>query len=487
MRYLITETVLLKPHLETAGEIALQALNEGHQVEFAWLGKNLPWSDWNLPFLANVFGCSLKRRKIFFERLIASKGVVINDNYNDEREWPRIINDWANDFNGNLEALMNYSYLGMPLGMGVASSLISYTHNSCYDPKNDIDRTRKCLESALLVYLRAEKVIKNSNPDIVITFNGRFATSKPIVFAAERLKIKLLRHERGCNYSHYELFSDAIHNFDYIQNRIRETWNNTNPIERNLLGHQFFEKRRAGDGIGWYSFTSEQKKGLILNRLTGKRRLVYFSSSDDEYAAVIDAYKPGPWPDQFSAVRDLIDAQKAWPNLELIIRIHPHLKNKSTDERARWIMFKDLGITVIDAKDKIDSYALIDSADLVASYGSTIGIEAAYWRKPSLLLGPCAYRDSGAVIVAKNKADIHRFLNPAFSPNLSDQENCLPYGCYFLSYGRKFKYYFPESLSEGRLLGLRLGWDPWLIYMMRKIGFGKLYRYSKQLINSIKN
>lgn len=484
MKYLIAETISLKPHLETAGEVALQALSEGNQVTFAWLGDNLPWSDWDLPPIAHVFGCSLKRREKNFKCLLSKKGIAIYEYLSDEPFWKANIADWSNSFNGDLEALKKYSYHGAMLGMGVASSLISYTGDSLYNPQDDIIRTRKCLQAALLVYFRVQKAIKTLNPDVVITFNGRFATCKPIIIAAESLGIKILRHERGCNFKFYELYSDAIHNFDFINQRIWNSWNTANPLDRDLLSHQFFKLRRAGDGIGWHSFTSEQKKGLIVNRVPGKRRLVYFTSSDDEYAAVSDAYKPGPWPDQLAAVRDLISAKNTYSDLELVIRIHPHLKKKSAAERARWSSLKNYGLIIIGPNEKVDSYALIDSADIVATFGSTIGIEAAYWGKPSLLLGPCAYGNLGAVVVVKDKNEIERLLDPEAPPNPPVQEKCLPYGYYFLTYGNRFRYYTPESLSEGRLLGYRLGWDPWIVYILRKMHFGNLYRYIKSMINS---
>jgi hypothetical protein len=480
VRYLVAESVSLKPHLETAGEVALQALSDGHEVSFAWLGEHLPWSDWRLPAIAHWVGCSLERREYRFERLLAQEGVTVLGRAVDDPAWQTEIAEWSQGFTGDLEALKQYSYHGAALGAGAASSLISYTGNSRYEPLEDLERVRACLAAALLVYLRAAWAIRACRPDVVITFNGRFATSKPIVAAAEQAGIVVLRHERGCTYSHYEIFSDAIHNFGYIRRRIQQSWAAADPQDSVLLGHQFFQRRRGGDGIGWYSFTAGQEKGLVPDRTFGKRRLVYFSSSDDEYAAVADAYEPGPWPDQLSAVQDLIFAHSAYTDLELVIRVHPHLVKKSDAERHRWAQLGQTGVRVIAPNENVDSYALIDTADLVASYGSTIGMEAAYWGKPGILLGPCAYRGSGAVFEPADKKEIEALLDPQRPLVAPPQERCLPYGHYFLTYGRKFRYYVPESLSEGRLLGQRLGWDPWPIHQLRRMHVGKFYRNVKK-------
>ena len=77
MRYLIAESVALKPHLETAAEIGISELKNGNEVSFLWLGDMLPWSDWDLPFISRWMGCSLSKRVKSFEKLIAKHGINV--------------------------------------------------------------------------------------------------------------------------------------------------------------------------------------------------------------------------------------------------------------------------------------------------------------------------------------------------------------------------------------------------------------------------
>ncbi|QWD11240.1 hypothetical protein G6704_01635 [Polynucleobacter paneuropaeus] len=479
MRYLIAESISLKPHLETGGEIALQKKEEGHEIGFTWLGYGLPWSDWNLPKFSQIIGCSLKRRVAKFENVLSEQGVEVLSIKPDKLEWMILSQEWAYKFSGDLSDLKEYSFQGASLGVGVASSLISYTGNSCYDPKSDLGRARKCLASALLVYLRAREVIKDFKPDFVVTFNGRFATAKPIIDAAESLGVKVLRHERGHSYTHYEIFSKSIHNFSYICKRISDLWKQGDPNNRHEIGHKYFWRRRGGDGIGWYSFTERQHQGMAPRRILNKRRLVYFSSSDDEFAAITDINDQGPWADQLSAVRDLISVIKGNSGIELIVRVHPHMLKKSAADLNRWHELAALGAEVILPQDPTDSYALLDSADIVLSFGSTMGIEATYWRKPSILLGPAAYRGTNVAFEPSNKQEIEALLSQDLIKKIPAQDGCLPFGYYHLSYGFKFKYYNPQNLSEGLFMGRRLGWDPWLIYMIRRI---KKVNYFTKLI-----
>lgn len=466
MRYLIAETVALKPHLETAGELALALRDQGHEVVYSWLGDDLPWSDWHLPRIAVMLGCSLDRREKRFEQLLARERIRIVPPTPVAQQRQQELRAWSEQFSGDAEDLKRYGLEGAMLGMGALSSLISLTGNSAYDPSDDLLRARQCLLSSALVFERARQLIAAVKPDYVITFNGRFATTKPILQAAEIAGIKTLRHERGATFERYELFTDAIHNYAYIRQRIRDTWEKANPAERERIGHEFFRRRRGGDGIGWYSYTNEQERGHIPQRTPGKRRVVYFTSSDDEYAAVTDVFTPGPWPDQLHAVDALLKAVAATPDVELIMRLHPHLSKKSAAERERWLGFAAPNIHLIAPEEKIDSYALLDSADIVVSYGSTIGMEAAYAGKPSILIGPCSYAGSPAVYEPKTQSDIVALL--AQTPAARDQSLCLPYGYYYLSYGTPFRYYKPQSLSEGVFLGERLGWDPDIVHWLRR-------------------
>lgn len=477
MRYLIAETVSLKPHLETAGELALQLQSEGHEVVFSCLGENLPWSDWHLPAFARWLGCSLdKREKRFVQLLTEHKISVVSPDHIANARMQEL-EQWAQSFQGNIDTLKHYHFEDAALGMGVASSLISFYGNSHYNPSQNYNRAHKCLLSAAIVFERAKMLIKQISPDFVISFNGRFATTKPIMIAAQNAGIPFLRHERGATFDRYEIFSDAIHNYAYIRSRISEAWDQADPITREELGHMFFRRRREGDGIGWYSYTADQQRGTIPPRVAGKRRIVYFSSSDDEYAAVTDVFTPGPWPDQLTAVHAMLEAVSTQSDVELIIRIHPHLAKKSSFERAQWLSLAQPAIHLIHPEEKIDSYALLDSADIVISYGSTIGIEAAYWKKPSILIGPCSYAGSPAVVEPKTVGDIRLLIQPGYAPPTPNQAHCLPYGHYYLSYGKPFRYYQPTSLSEGTFLGDRLGWDPdWLHALRQKSVVKKISR-----------
>jgi len=59
----------------------------------------------------------------------------------------------------------------------------------------------------------------------------------------------------------------------------------------------------------------------------------------------------------------------------------------------------------------VDSYDIVSAADVVLTFGSTIGIEAAYYGKPSILLGRAVYEDLGSCYVPSSHDELMKLLS----------------------------------------------------------------------------
>jgi len=378
-KYLVIEAVGLKPHLETAGEIALtQAKNKNSKVFFSWVGYELNHHDMALPLIARLFGASMSRRVSFLSKVLLKNKINIVGYPSISLSTIKNINKWASKFNGSLNELRKYKYKNAFLGLGVASSLISFFGDSKIDPNDKIKITRNFLISSAIVFERSKKVISLIKPDRIYTFNGRFSVTKSITEAARLSNIKIYRHERASHFTKYEIFKKPIQEFNYIEQRIEELWRKTKNKKKFLIGKFFFIKKRKGEGIGWHSFTQNQKKDSLPNFKKNMSILTYFTSSEDEYEAFRDQYISGPWSDQISAIKDLIQIIKKFNDLHLLIRMHPNLINKSGKQNKEWFDLACEKVTVIKPQEKIDSYALLDASSLILTFGSTIGIEAVF-------------------------------------------------------------------------------------------------------------
>ena len=75
--------------------------------------------------------------------------------------------------------------------------------------------------------------------------------------------------------------------------------------------------------------------------------------------------------------------------------------------------------------DKINSYNLLDISDIVISFGSTVGIEATYYDKPSILWGSAYYEDTGGVYEVDSIEVLENMLKKDLKPSLTGLLNVL--------------------------------------------------------------
>lgn len=364
-----------------------------------------------------------------------------------------------------LEGLKSWAYDGADIGMGVASSLISRTGNSMFDPSNNQGMVADALSGSVAVYEYTLELLSSRRPDLLHVFNGRLCHPRAILRAAQKLGVAVRIHDRGASKDQFVSRSFVPHDRKAIQRELLATWDIAGP-DRMEQAREWFVERRNGKPKDWWSFTSGQHQGLLPSLPSGKRIVTYFSSSDDEFAALGDLYRWENWPDQMAAVTDLVRAAEDISDMQLVIRLHPHLLRKHREDVDRWIATSRRGnvAIVIEPGSPIDSYALLEASDVVVTGGSTIGMEAVYWGRPSVLMGPSDYDDLGAVHIARDLAALKRLLVQSHLE--VKPERALPYGYYRGTFGEKFQFYTAKTLTDGEFLGVdlqRLPFGPRLV------------------------
>ncbi len=79
--------------------------------------------------------------------------------------------------------------------------------------------------------------------------------------------------------------------------------------------------------------------------------------------------------------------------MQFYLRMCPNLSNLMNAFRAECESLQHDRFEVVLPELPISSYDLLFSCDMVVSFASTIGIEAVYWGKPSVLLGSFFYQN----------------------------------------------------------------------------------------------
>lgn len=475
---LVIESFAYTPHLETAGEIAIRQAREDKITAFSYIDCDNP--NCEIPLMNILLGASNRLKFEQIASILSQQNIQIIKPVELAKT---IINDielFALSQPSNLEELKNLTYKNARLGLGIASSLISRTGEPYVDLNLYRSLLRRYMRASAFTYESAYQIIKHHSPATVITFNNRFACSKPISEVCKHLKIPLLIHDRGADYRRFSLYTQSCHNFAYIRQRIREIWQNGGQ-DREIAAQSFFERKRKGDGISWKSFIDAQERGNFPERQL-QRRLVYFSSSDDEFASIEDLIEQPLFKSQRDAINFLIKWVSSQPDTELVIRVHPHLREKSKVDRDWWDNLTGANVLTITADSSVDSYALADSADIVISYGSTMGIEAAYFGKPSILLGDSTYRGFGCTYEPNSLSELIELIGNKDLPILPS-ENALPYGFYSVTHGELYEYYKPTSLFSGLFMGVELSYEmQWVRWLKRT----KLFTFVKKQIYATK-
>jgi hypothetical protein len=88
-------------------------------------------------------------------------------------------------------------------------------------------------------------------------------------------------------------------------------------------------------------------------------------------------------------------------------------------------------------------------ADIVVTYGSTTGVEAAFAHKPVIVMGPCAYDKLGCAIGVATVEELDKALDMRDS---GSWEGAVSYG--LMMKRRGFSYQFVQKNAQGiRVLG----------------------------------
>ncbi len=475
MKIIHIETVLAKPHLESSGEIALRSVkNKNNIVKFVYLGKNLLWHDWEIPYVLRFFGFSKKKRLTDFKSILNKNKIeILNEDNYDNFEKQSIL-DWSKNFKGSINDLHKKKYKNINLGKGVLSSLVSYYRNLNFDTKKHKREIEKMLFNAAVILRRTEIIIKLEKPDQIVTFNGRFSVTYPIVALSNKLNIPVLQHDRGSDFNKFEIYENNIHNKKYRYLAIKQHWK-VSKVYKKKIGHLYYierrQKKKMGQDFGFH-FISRQKNNHIKYKKKNKTTIVYYTSTDYEVAAI---FNDNNQENKFNFFYQIISKLN---NVDLIIRVHPDIKNKNFKEDEKWRKYNSTFCTVLESDDKTDSYKLLEIADIVVGYGSSILIEALYWKKSVFTLN-CndIYHHSGAIRLINNKKNILDIFSKSYKFSKSHLNKCLLFGYYYKTYGKKFKYYTPYDFSNGRFMNHSLEWKSKIILFLEKFGLRNLYFY----------
>lgn len=460
MKVLIFEIWHVSPQLETGLELAELRAEQGDEVHYVHIGGSLPYVEWysrvNKGITKALYKKSVHYKIDKAKRLISTAITVSTDLLLTKKEIDSL--DESLVFS-DIEQLKAYTWQGIDIGLAAASSHISVKNNLAPDTIKDADEINDIIWASKIVAKSFERWLQKVKPDLVFFRNGRVATYRPILRICQQRGQQFLVHDRGSDKYHYTLGPNYRHDWEMRKDELDEHWKRSNlsEVEKKEIGKQFFEERKARKNDDHIIFAKGQDKGLLPASWSDNNyNVVYFNSSISEYAAVGDEVNPNIlFGSQEESVVHIGDTLSARPSTKFYLRLHPNLLNQSDQEKRIWYNLKSPDVEIIPPESPIDTYTLIEKADLVVCYLSTVGVEAAYQGTPTIVLSRALYERLDVTYRPTTIQELDRLLlSESLPPKPS--ERALEYGYYMKTHGIKHQYYEPIDHRNGLYKGVDL-------------------------------
>jgi hypothetical protein len=353
------------------------------------------------------------------------------------------------------EALEAFAIEGVNLGEGIVSSIAAQLKDHKFDTHEHAALVRQKLEVSYLVYVSIQKHLKALKPDRVYLYNGRLAEAKPVLNSCLHARIPVFVVERAGTQGRYELYPNTIPlDIDYWTQDFRRLWEENPTGRREEIGAFYYEERRQAIDQGDRSFTKNQQQNLLPDGFDpAKKNVAIYLSTEYELAGYPERKHP-VYPFQNECLERLAVDLADDPNIMLWVRCHPNitavhnrqLLELQVMEARNWPNLK-----IIWPDSKVDTYALMDHADITFTFGSTVGIEATFWGKPSVLSGRAFYEHFDVSYIAHSHDELLHLLRADLQPK--DKLGALIYGHGLMTNGYPFRYFQQTGLNEGNFLG----------------------------------
>ncbi|MBP1539309.1 MAG: hypothetical protein ILA29_03035 [Prevotella sp.] len=348
--------------------------------------------------------------------------------------------DSYSPYYNKIEEFRGLKYKGVSIGYGAMSTYISLTRNLYPEMKeNVVGYLNKLLRQQVVLTELLLKAIADFKPTLIIFHNGRLAQYRPFMNVSNKLGIDCIATEtlvdaNGWFMKNY--FKNSFpHNALSNVNKYEEYWNHFSPQYSEDVGRTFFENRRKGKFAGGIIFTKNQVLGEMPDNWDNtKKHIVIFNSSEDEYSSINEEVdKAALFDSQLTGIKKIVEHYKDSNDVQIYLRIHPNLKGISYSYHTDLYNIKSDNFYIIPPESKISSYTLMDGADVIIVFGSTIGIESAYWGKPVICLAFAFYRLLNVVNVPKSEQELWNMIDNSDALVPANKKPCMKFGLYYIS------------------------------------------------------
>ncbi len=320
----------------------------------------------------------------------------------------------------SVEEIKSLEYKHSFIGYAALSTYLTITRNLF--PLID-DEFQSYFNGLLIVAARLTDIaycaIDRVKPDWVGVFNSRLVCCRPIVDVSKYLNQNFVSYEvrfdRNNKISKQFYVNSTPHNIETNTKMINDLWESQNvpTEEKRAIAQQFFDKRRNAIAAADKVYIAGQQSGLLPDDWDKtKHNIVIYNSSEDEVAALGTEYTAHAlFSSQYQGIKYTFEKYRDRQDIHFYLRIHPNLKNVPYQYHKKLYELGSIkNVTVIPGDSPVSTYTLMDNADKIIVFGTTVGFEAAFAHKPVILLSESLYRYLDITYVAQTIEEYDKLI-----------------------------------------------------------------------------
>lgn len=393
---------------------------------------------------------------------------VVKDIFENQIEGIEIdIDSFKDNFNcpefKNVDEILNYRFDSMPLGELSISQITDNYRQVVHKVEFLNQEIKPLIRYGLSLYQQTKKIIDIKKIDTVYAWNGRRVAEGPVLYAAKEKNINFYSYISGGNMDTFVIQpTSSSHDLSYAKDRMNRFYKEIflNEDKRDYYiteSKTFFDYMRYGGGKVWgYVYYNELFDNSIkIKKKNDKKLVTIFTSSYYEFYALGKdfRFKNGKDINHYKNLTKIINSPIINEKYDIRVRWHPNLSTAGSQEAEmiNKIIAESSVKTIHYAPlNKINSYELLELSDVVISFGSTIGAEATYYGKPSILWGVAYYEDTDAVYNVGSIIELENLLNNELKAK--PKENAMKFAFHercrgefkykFIKYDKNHKYFY---------------------------------------------
>jgi hypothetical protein len=298
----------------------------------------------------------------------------------------------------------------------------------------------------------AVRVLDSVSPDVVFMLNGLFAAEHAFADEARARGIRVVTYEIAPRAGHL-VFSQGRPAPEYDTDAV---WSRVRELPLTALQDAALDAQLSGRVAGQTSHESYFDAPLedlgSLEIPAGKRIISLFTNLSWDSACIGHDIA---YPSMLDWMAGAVQAMEGVDDAVLVIRVHPAEERWGTRERAEDGLVARVGslppnVRFVRPSDPLSTYVLAAASDLVLTYTTTVGLEAAVGGRRVAVAGETHYRGRGFTVDLSSHADLVEAVRSVRGP-LSPAEIDLARRYAFTFFFRAMLPFTPVRVAAGHV------------------------------------